>query len=317
MFSVRNALKSMLGIKTAHKRMDQLQQQIDHHAERLTKSGSTLLSKIRAEYAALPAFQFHQPLDFTLSTWPVKFAAPTMVPGVEFPVPAPEDRMGYSPDDTNKYLAWGASDHDLILGHIRKYASNLDNCTLLDFGCSTGRVLRHFDAERRERGWKLQGVDIQARCIEWMRQYLPMHFQVATCSTMPHLPFPDNSIDFIYGISVFTHIKYHWDTWLLELKRILKPNGLLLQSIHAEPAWKVYHDNRRERWVVDSLPPEMLDKPEMDVDYFYYGDVGVSQVFWKEAVARKFWGRYLTVLDVTPPPAENSFQNWMICRKES
>jgi hypothetical protein len=90
-----------------------------------------------------------------------------------------------------------------------------------------------------------------------------------------------------------------------------------MQSIHAEPAWEFYHRQRHEKWIQDSLPAEMLNKPRMDVDFFYYGDVGVSQVFWKESVARKFWGRYLTVLEVTPPPAHYSFQNWMICRKES
>jgi SAM-dependent methyltransferase len=317
MLNVRNALKSVLGIRKAHQRMDQIQKQLDTHQARTANQSSWLLSDIRAEYTAVPAFQFHQPLDYRLSTWPIDFGAPTIVPGVDLPVPAPDDRMGYSPDDANKYLAWGAGDHDLILGHINKYSANLKNCTILDFGCSTGRVLRHFEPERRQLGWKLCGIDIQARCIEWLRYHLPSHFEVSVCSTMPHLPFPDNSVDFIYGISVFTHIKYLWDMWLLELKRILKPNGLLMQSIHAEPAWEFYHRQRHEKWIQDSLPAEMLNKPRMDVDFFYYGDVGVSQVFWKESVARKFWGRYLTVLEVTPPPAHYSFQNWMICRKES
>jgi SAM-dependent methyltransferase len=200
------------------------------------------------------------------------------------------------------------------MGHVQKCASRDENCTVLDFGCSSGRVLRHFETERRHRGWKLCGVDVQARPIEWMRYHLPDFFEVATCSTMPHLPFADASIDFIYGISVFTHIKYLWDTWLLELKRILKPGGLLMQTIHAEPAWEFYFKNRTEPWVASSLSPEMLAKPRMDVDFFYHGDALVSQVFWKESVARSFWGRYFTVLDVTPPPPR-SFQNWIICRK--
>jgi SAM-dependent methyltransferase len=131
---------------------------------------------------------------------------------------------------------------------------------------------------------------------------------------MPHLPFPDASIDFIYGISVFTHIKYLWDAWLLELKRVLKPNGLLLQTIHAEHAWEFYFQNQTEDWVKAAHSAEMLQKERMDVDFLYYGDVSCSQVFWKEKIARSFWGRYLDVLEVAPPP-QRSFQNWMICRK--
>lgn len=317
MLNVRNSLKSLFGIRKAHQRMDMLQEQLNEHQSQLTSSDSNILSRIRSEFTVMPRFQFHQPLDYYQSTWPVAFDPPTIVPGVELPVPPPADRMGYAPEDTKKYLAWGAADHDWILGNIKKYAANLNSCTILDFGCSSGRVLRHFDAERRDRGWKLWGVDIQARPIEWMRNHFPSHFQVSVGTTMPHLPFADNSIDFIYGISVFTHIKYLWDMWLLELKRVLKPNGLLLQSIHAEPAWEFYHRQRHEKWIQDMLPAEMLNKPHMDVDYFYYGDACVSQVFWKEAVARQFWGRYLTVLETTPPPPTYSFQNWLICQKDA
>jgi SAM-dependent methyltransferase len=313
MLSIRNSLKSLFGIRNAHQRMDQMQEQIDRHQAHLP----TLLSQVRAEYTSMPRFQFHQPLDYLQSTWPVPFSSPVTVPGVELVIPAPEDRMGYSPDDANMYIAWGAADHDLILGHIKKYAANLRDCTILDFGCSTGRVLRHFDTERRELGWKLWGTDVQARPIEWMRYHFPSHFQVSAGTTVPHLPFPDASIDFIYGISVFTHIKYLWDMWLLELRRVLKPSGLLLQSYHAEPAWEFYHQNRHEKWIQNVLPAEMLKRPHMDVDYFYYGDAEVSQVFWKQSVACKFWSRYLTVLEATPPPPTNSFQNWLICRKES
>lgn len=316
MITIRKALRSLLGLPRAVRRIDRIENQLVHIEQLAHDSDARVATELRSEFTVMPRFQFHQPLDYHLDTWPVAFAPPTLVPGVEYPVPPPDDRMGYSPDDANKYLAWGASDHDLILGHIKKYAGTLNGCTILDFGCSSGRVLRHFDAERRELGWNLWGVDIQARPIEWMRYHLPNQFQVSVCSTMPHLPFPDASVDFIYGISVFTHIKYLWDMWLLELKRILKPGGLLLQSIHAEYAWEFYHNHRHENWIANAHSAAMLSKPHMDADFLYFGDAVCSQVFWKESVARRFWGRYLTVEEITPPPPVNSFQNWMICRKE-
>ena len=275
-----------------------------------------VMRNVRTEYTVMPRFQFHQPLDYDQNTFPIAFEPPVSVAGVELPAPAPDDRMGYSPHDVNDYLSWGKYDHDYIMGHIGKHASQRDNCTVFDFGCSSGRVLRHFDEEHRQRGWKLVGMDIQARPIEWMRRYLPLHFQVSVCSTMPHLPLPDASVDFIYGISVFTHIKYLWDAWLLELKRILKPGGLLMQTIHAEPAWEFYHKNRSEKWIKDAHSAKMLEQPKMEMDFLYYGDASCSQVFWKEEVARAYWGRYFTVLEVAPPP-ERSFQNWMICKKDA
>lgn len=297
---------------TAHKA--DLQALLAAASGEMRAESEAVMHRIRAEYTVMARFQFHQPLDYSADTVPPGFEPPVYLDDVELPIPGPKDRMGYSPTDAADYLNWGALDHDIILSHINKVYDNLEGRTILDFGCSSGRVLRHFAAEHRKFKWRLYGVDVQAHPIEWMRYHFPPHFQVAACSTMPHLPFADASFDFIYGISVFTHIKYLWDMWLLELKRVLKPGGLLLQTIHAEPAWEFYHANRDEEWVKQAHSPRMLEEPKMVGDYLYFGDAACSQVFWKEEVARRFWGRYFEVIEVAPPPAR-SFQNWMICRK--
>ena len=164
------------------------------------------------------------------------------------------------------------------------------------------------------KNWKLYGVDVQARPIQWMRDYFPKEFCVYTGCLNPHLPFPDNHFDVIYGFSVFTHIKYLWDNWILELRRVLKPGGLLIQTVHTEHAWQHYYDHREQDWVKGGHSQKMLETREMPYDYFYYGDIGVSQVFWKQEVARAYWSRYVDVIEILPPPT-HSFQDWMICRK--
>jgi ubiquinone/menaquinone biosynthesis C-methylase UbiE len=273
------------------------------------------LSMVRSEYTVMPRFGFHQPLDYYLDTLPVKFETPLKIDGEELPVPAPDDRMGYSPNDAEEYLRWGRDDKNLVKTQIDKHLNKTDDVSILDFGCSSGRVLRHFYAEAKLRNWTLSGVDIQAKPIQWMREFLPSTFCVYTGSTMPILPFPDNNFDVIYGFSIFTHIKFHWDMWLLELKRVLKPGGLLIQTIHTENAWRFYYDHRDVSWVANNHSATMLNARDMPYEYFYYGDMSVSQVFWKREVARAYWGRYFTVLDVMQPPDERSFQDWMICRK--
>lgn len=196
-----------------------------------------VIHSVQAEsYTVMPRFAYHQPLDYHESTLPPAFGTPIAVQGDPLPVPAGEDRFGYSVANTNEYLRWGKFDHDLLLGQIDRHCMASQRLHVLDFGCSSGRVLRHFEAEHRAKEWTLYGVDVQARAIEWMRRNFPSHYQIVTTSVMPHLPFADNSLDVIYGISVFTHVKYLWDTWLMELKRILKPGGLLIQTVHAENA---------------------------------------------------------------------------------
>jgi ubiquinone/menaquinone biosynthesis C-methylase UbiE len=273
------------------------------------------LSMVRSEYTVMPRFGFHQPLDYYLDTLPAKFESPLKIAGSELPVPASDDRMGYSPNDAEEYLRWGRDDRDLIKKQIDKHLHKNSDLAILDFGCSSGRVLRHFYEEAKTSNWSLTGVDIQAKPIQWMREFMPPEFCVYTGSTMPILPFPDNYFDVIYGFSIFTHIKFNWDMWLLELKRVLKPGGILIQTIHTENAWRFYYDNRTAAWVRDNHSAVMLEKQEMPYDYFYYGDMSVSQVFWKREVARTYWGRYFSVLDVMQPPDERSFQDWMICKK--
>ena len=286
--------------------------------EELQAFGNTIIERtlqmVRQEYTVMPRFGFHQPLDYAMDTLPVAFEPPVFVEGVELPLPPIPDRMGYAADNT-EYLAWGQDDKQLVLDQIAKHASISKDMSIMDFGCSSGRVLRHFHTEAQQLNWTLLGVDVQARPIQWMRENFPKSFCVYTGSTMPILPFADNSIDIIYGFSIFTHIKYHWDMWLLELKRVLKPGGLLIQTIHTENAWDFYYRHRDQNWVLQNHSAKMLQTQEMPYDYFYYGDVSVSQVFWKRDVVRSYWERYFDVLDVLAPPDHRSFQDWVVCRK--
>jgi SAM-dependent methyltransferase len=263
--------------------------------------------------AMMPKYLYHSPIDYELETHTPIYEKSIQVLGEELPVPPPRCRPGYSPDDDRRYLAWGKSDHDELMKIIEKHYGIRKGMTVLDFGCSSGRVLRHFRAEQKAHGWKLIGTDIQSYLVEWMRQNFPNDIEIMCGSTLPHLPFKDSSIDVIYGISVFTHTKYLWDMWLAEFKRVLKPGGIVMQTVQCETAWRFYHQNRNVDWVKGGHPSSMLQKPEIDEPFFLYGDAFVSQTFFKEETIKKYWGRYLEVLEFLPPPKE-SYQNWLVCR---
>ena len=221
--------------------------QSDNHAE-LEKSMST----IRTELTPFPRFGYHLPLDHDYVSTPPKFDPPIWADGEVLPLPPSFERHGH---DDSKYLDWGKYDHDVLVGHIRRLKPSIENLAIMDFGCSSGRVLRHFVPEMKEHGWKVSGVDVSARRIEWMRRNFPPEFQVYTGMALPHLPFESNSFDVIYGLSVFTHLKYLWDPWLLELRRVLKPGGLLIQTIHTENAWAFFHKHGQEDWARNALGP--------------------------------------------------------------
>lgn len=99
---------------------------------------------------------------------------------------------------------------------------------VLDFGSGAGRVLRHFAPHAPDA--ELWGCDIDTDAIEWAQRHLSPPMSFVTSGETPPLPFPDAHFDLIYALSVFTHITDQWSAWLIELRRVLKQDGLLFVS---------------------------------------------------------------------------------------
>lgn len=115
---------------------------------------------------------------------------------------------------------------------------------ILDFGCSAGRMIRHL--KNFSEFCEIWGVDIDAESIYWCKQHLYPPFNFATTTTIPHLPFEDRYFDLIYAGSVFTHIDELAEAWLLELRRILSPNGriyITIQDNHSVELLKTANTN--------------------------------------------------------------------------
>jgi SAM-dependent methyltransferase len=107
---------------------------------------------------------------------------------------------------------------DIFLRHVDK------NARILDFGCGYGRTL----AELAEAGYAdLTGLDFSEPLIERGRAEHPDLNLIAYPGG--RLPFDDNTFDAALMLGVFTCIietREQAET-LLELKRVLKPDGLL------------------------------------------------------------------------------------------
>lgn len=99
----------------------------------------------------------------------------------------------------------------------------------LDFGCGCGRVARALLAFADV--GELVGVDPDERGVAWCQQRLDGRFLVSP--KHPPLPFEDDTFDVAVAVSVFTHLDEEPQlAWLRELRRILRPGGVLLASTH-------------------------------------------------------------------------------------
>jgi SAM-dependent methyltransferase len=102
---------------------------------------------------------------------------------------------------------------------------------ILDFGCGVGRVLRHWSDVQ---GPVLHGTDYNPELIRWCQRNLRFARYNVNALTGP-LSYASGTFDFIYALSVFTHLTpEQQDEWMAELRRILKPRGHLLISVSGE-----------------------------------------------------------------------------------
>jgi SAM-dependent methyltransferase len=103
--------------------------------------------------------------------------------------------------------------------------------SILDFGCGCGRVIREFPAVTDA---QLFGCDYNPKLANWCARYLYCgDFRINGYE--PPSPYTDSSFDFVYLISVFTHLPVSvQQSWLHDLHRIVKQNGHVLITLHGE-----------------------------------------------------------------------------------
>jgi SAM-dependent methyltransferase len=102
----------------------------------------------------------------------------------------------------------------------------------MDWGCATGRTLRHFAVEAGAN--EFWGTDQDEASVTWAKENLSPPFRFVTCTAYPHLPFSDSKFGLIYGLSVFTHLEYLQDLWLMEIHRVLRSGGHAIFTVHDE-----------------------------------------------------------------------------------
>lgn len=179
-----------------------------------------------------------------------------------------------------------------------------DGKAVLDFGCGTGRTLATFvrEAERAE----FFGCDIHAESIDWAKRSLSPPFQFFHCAEEPPLDQPDGRFDLIYAMSVFTHLTDQWSAWLVELHRLLRPDGIAVVSV-----------------LGPAMAPQIIGK-EWDarigmavVDLHKDWSIGGPSVLLSEWWIREHWGRAFEIVRFVPcDPADGAGHDLVTLRRQ-
>lgn len=146
--------------------------------------------------------------------------------GLPLPPPKLRLRVHGRRADWRRFLHAGSVLAGLIRESLAGAGTEIESFErVLDFGCGCGRVARHWIGVQ---GLEVHGCDVDADQIEWCREHLPQ-LQVRLTPLAPPTGYEANSFDFIYALSLFTHMAEEVQhAWVAEFKHILRPGGMLL-----------------------------------------------------------------------------------------
>lgn len=209
------------------------------------------------------------------------------------PLPPPGLRAGYNPHDDALYFSRGNKDAAIFRSLVSRHADFASINRILDWGCCTGRLIRHFADVARKPGALVMGADVCAQSIDWAHRHLHPPFSFVTTTLSPPLPFADGQFDLVYSCSVFTHIRELWDTWLAELRRVIRPGGYLITTILDEQAFLAAPPN-----LVARCPGVDFSKPlSAETDMLASGTTHDPLVYWtREGVSRR-WSPIMEVVE--------------------
>jgi SAM-dependent methyltransferase len=229
-----------------------------------------------------------------------------------FPLPAVEDREGYHGERHLDYWLSGYKDYrSLQKIYARHVGRQLVNALVLDWGCASGRVLRHFAYQGAN--VRAVGVDVKHGHCEWIRRHLDGRVVAFPITILPHLPIPDATFDLVYGFSVLTHIGEFDVTWVSELCRVTKPDGLICVSILGNSAWSkmrpgflVYDDlaSMRDRFDQNiDFSPEFFASTTLERFYISWSSVDPvynTTGFHSHNYVLEHWGRIARIAEILP-----------------
>jgi ubiquinone/menaquinone biosynthesis C-methylase UbiE len=178
---------------------------------------------------------------------------------------------------------------------------------ILDFGCGPGRVIGAVADLHPSATYA--GCDIDAEAIAWCQAQMRDVATFKVNGHAPPLPFPDQAFDLIYSISIFTHLPEDMQhQWLDELRRVLKPGGVLLTT---------------------KLNPAGYDLPEPvkaageSHGFAYWGEADATDglpdfyrlAYHTHDYVRRVWGHYFDVLRIGQHDLNNTQDSVILQRR--
>jgi SAM-dependent methyltransferase len=186
--------------------------------------------------------------------------------GLPLPSPALRAKVMRNADAIN-FLVSGRNHREFIGGLAERNGIELEGSRILDFGCGCGRVLRWFWMEVPA---EYYGSDINADLTTWCDRFLP-HVSASPNGPLPPTRYEDGFFDFLYSISIFTHLPHdQQQEWLNELARIVRPGGHLMITFAGTAYESELTAEERRRYERGDLVTRFDDQPGSNLCAAYH-----------------------------------------------
>lgn len=172
-------------------------------------------------------------------------------------------------------------------------AGEVSGRRILDAGCGAGPL----SAALRERGAQVSGIDASAPMVALAGRRLGEGADLRVGDLADPLPFADGAFDDVVASLVLHYLK-DWGPTLAEMRRVLRPGGRLIASVHHPFADYAMQDPRPDYFATTSYRDE-----------FFFGGRPAAMRFWRRplhAMTDAFTGagfRLCVISEPQPDPA--------------
>lgn len=221
----------------------------------------------------------------------------------------PPDYLMYESYQMNyqKYYKDGQDSARWIIEQAQKHIS-LEKANILDWGCGPARVIRHMP-QLLHSSTKCFGTDYNKQSIDWCRANIK-NVAFNHNGLAADLQYQSGIFDLVYGISIFTHLSedMHF-AWIAELRRILKPGGVIILSMQGNNFIPKLSQNEKSRF----QRGELIVRGNVKEGHRTFS------AFHPDAFLDRLWGKHFEVLDKIVISTEGKYyipqDRWILRRK--